>query len=545
ISQEEVDRAKQSLLKDIDLILNQSDRLGIGLSEYIAQGDWRLFFIMRDRIRKVTALDVRNASAKYLKRENRTLGTFIPTAKPDRAEIPAAVDIAALVKDYKGQEKLVQGEAFDSSPANIDGRTRKAVLAPGFKAAFLPKKTCGEQVSATLTLHFGTEASLKDKDLAGEIAGQMLMRGTTKHTRQQISDEFDRLKAQVNLGGNAESVSARITTTRPNLVAVLTLVAEILKEPGFPKEEFERLVNETVTGIESQKSEPNAVAQIALRQHTDPYPKGHVRHTHSLDETIAAYKGAKLEEVQAFYRAYYGTSAAELAVVGDFDDKALEAQVKALFGDWKADQPFQRIPRLIKDAQPLDKKLETPDKANAFFMTALALPMKDEDPDYPALLMGNWMLGGGALKSRLADRIRQKEGLSYGVGSQLAIYPQDPAGNWVAYAMFNPANLVKLEQAFREELDKALKDGFTAEELGAAKTAWLQGQETSRTQDGALAGRLVSNLFLGRDMAWQEALEAKVKALTNEQILASLRKHLDPSKLSIVKAGDFAKADKK
>ena len=545
ISQEEVDRAKQSLLKDIDLTLNQSDRLGIGLSEFIAQGDWRLFFLTRDRIRKVTPIAVRNAAAKYFKRENRTLGTFIPTSSPDRAEIPALVDVAALVKDYKGQATIAQGEAFDASPANIDTRTRKVVLAPGFKAAFLAKKTRGEQVSATLTLHLGTEASLMDKDLAGEIAGQLLMRGTTKHTRQQISDEFDRLKAQVSVGGNAESLSARITTTRPNLAAVLALVAEILKEPSFPKDEFERLVSETLTGIESQKSEPSMVAQMALRQYTDPYPKGHVRHTSSLDEAIAAYKTAKVEEAQAFYKAYVGASAAELAVVGDFDDMALEAQAKTLFSDWKSPQPFERIPHRIKDVQPINRKLETPDKANAFFLAALMLPLKDADHDYPALLMGNWMLGGGALKSRLADRIRQKEGLSYGVASQLAVNAQDSAGNWLAYAIYNPSNLAKLEQAFQEELTKALKDGFTLEELNAARTSWLQGQETSRTQDGALAGRLTANLFLDRSMGWQAELEAKVRALTPEQIVVAMRKYLDPGKLSIVKAGDFAKAEKK
>jgi len=455
------------------------------------------------------------------------------------------VDVAALVKDYKGQATIAQGEAFDASPANIEARTRKVVLAPGFKAAFLPKKTRGEQVSATLTLHLGTEASLMDKDLAGEIAGQLLMRGTAKHTRQQISDEFDRLKAQVSVGGNAESLNARITTTRPNLAPALALVAEILREPSFPKDEFERLVSETLTGIESQKSEPGMVAQIALRQYTDPYPKGHVRHTSSLDEAIAAYKTAKVDEAQAFHKAYVGASAAELAVVGDFDDKAVEAQAKALFGGWKAAQPFERIPRRIKDVQPINRKLETPDKANAFFLAALVLPLRDSDPDYPALLMGNWMLGGGALKSRLADRIRQKEGLSYGVASQLAVYPLDPAGNWLAYAMYNPANLVKLEQAFQEELAKALKDGFTLDELNAARTAWLQGQETSRTQDGALAGRLTANLFLDRSMTWQAELEAKVGSLTPEQIVVALRKYLDPSKLSIVKAGDFAKVEKK
>jgi len=545
ISQEEVDRAKQSLLKEIDLTLNQSDRLGIGLSEYISQGDWRLFFLMRDRIKKVTPIAVRNAAAKYFKRENRTLGTFIPTPKPDRAEIPALVDVAAVVKDYKGLEKVAEGEAFDASPANIDARSRKVAFPSGLKAAFLAKKTRGEQVSATLTLRFGTEASLMDQDLAGEIAGQMLMRGTTKHTRQQISDEFDRLKAQVNIGGNAESVSARITTTRPNLQAVLNLVAEILKEPAFPKAEFERLVSETITQVESQKSEPNMVAQIAYRQHMDPYPKGHVRHVSSLDEAIAAYKVAKLEAVQAFHKQFYGSSSAQLAVVGDFDGNGVEAQARALFGDWKATQAFERIPKRIKGVQPFDQKLETPDKANAFFLAGFDKPMKDSDPDYPALLMGNWMLGGGTLKSRLADRIRQKEGLSYGVGSQMSVDPQDAVATWIAYAIYNPTNLAKLEQAFREELDKALKDGFTSEELNAARTSWLQGQETNRTQDGALAGRLASNLFLGRDLAWQADLEAKVKAVTTEQVGAALRRFLDPGKINIVKAGDFAKVDKK
>ena len=545
ITQEEVDRAKQSLLKEIDLTLNQSDRLGIGLSEFIAQGDWRLFFLTRDRIKKVTAIAVRNASAKYFKRENRTLGAFIPTAKPDRAEIPAVVDVAELVKDYKGQEKLAQGEAFDASPANIEARARKVAFPSGLKSAFLPKKTRGEQVNATLTLRFGTEASLMGKDLPGEIAAQLLMRGTAKHTRQQIADEFDRLKANVSVGGDAESISARITTTRPNLAATLNLVAEILKEPAFPKDEFERLVSETITQVESQKSEPSMVAQMAMRQHLDPYPKGHVRHVSSLDESIAEYKGAKLEDVQAFHRGFYGASTAELAVVGDFDDQAVEAQARSLFEGWKSSQAFQRIPARLKEVQPLDAKLETPDKANAFFLATLNKPMKDTDPDYPAMLMGNWMLGGGALKSRLADRIRQKEGLSYTILSQFNAHPLDAAATWFSYAIYNPANLGKLEQAFRQELDKALQDGFTAEEIAAAKTSWLQGQATNRAQDGALAGRLASNLFYGRDLAWQAELETKVKALTNEQIVAVLRKILEPAKLNIVKAGDFAKVEKK
>ena len=121
----EVERAKASLLKDIDLLLNNSDQVGLALSEWQAAGDWRLLFVHRDRLKRVTPADVQRAAVNYLKPSNVTVGLFYPTAKPDRAEIPGAVDIAALVRDYKGDSALGVGEAFDAAPANIDARTRR------------------------------------------------------------------------------------------------------------------------------------------------------------------------------------------------------------------------------------------------------------------------------------------------------------------------------------------------------------------------------------------------------------------------------------
>jgi zinc protease len=249
----------------------------------------------------------------------------------------------------------------------------------------------------------------------------------------------------------------------------------------------------------------------------------------------------KLDELKAFHRDFYGAEG-QLAVVGDFDPKAVEAQVTKLFGDWKAVQPFARIPQRLKEGvAPLDAKLETPDKAQAIFIAALPMGLKDGDPDYAALLMGNYMLGGGAINSRIANRLRQKDGLSYGAGSQFNAGSLDAVGQWAGFAIYAPQNLAKLESAFNEELALALKDGFKAEELEAAKTSWLQGQATSRSQDRELAGRLSQNLFAGRAMAWYGELETKVKALTADQVLAALRRHLDPAKLHRVKAGDFAK----
>ena len=149
-TKEETDRARASLLKQIDLSLNDPNRVGLEMSEWIARGDWRLFFIFRDRIRTVSPDDVKRVAGTYLKQSNRTLGIFVPTEKPDRAEIPFVkdADIAAMVKDYKGDAMVAQGEAFDPvagqyrSPGQAceDRRHRRCISPEGEPGRFC----CGE-----------------------------------------------------------------------------------------------------------------------------------------------------------------------------------------------------------------------------------------------------------------------------------------------------------------------------------------------------------------------------------------------------------------
>ncbi len=190
---------------------------------------------------------------------------------------------------------------------------------------------------------------------------------------------------------------------------------------------------------------------------------------------------------------------------------------------------------------PTAISIETPDKANAFFLAGLNLKLRDDDPDYPALVLGNYMLGGGFLNSRLAVRIRQKEGISYGVGSGLSAGSLDRSGTFTAYAIYAPENAGRLEAAFREELDKVLREGFGELETQKAKEGWLQSRNVTRSQDNALAGQLASYLFLDRTLAWDAALEQKVAALTPAQVHEAMARHIDPARLVVVKAGDFAK----
>ncbi len=538
IAKEDLERARTDYLKNIEITLKSPDRVGMQLSESIAAGDWRLFFLRRDLIKAVTLEDVESAAKAYLKSSNRTLGLFYPTEKPDRAEIPALPDVAALVKDYKGGEALSAGEAFDSSPENIDKRTLRASLKDGLKLAMLPKKTRGSSVRLVLNLKTGSEESLKNMAQVSDLAGSMLMRGTLRHTRQQIEDEFNRLKTRASISGGGISLE----TDREHLAAALRLAAEVLKEPSFPESEFATLKQEELAGIEEQKSDPEALATQAFYRRMSPYPQEDIRYTPTFDEQVARINAVTLDQVKAFYKEFYGASAGQLAVVGDFDPKEIQALSEELFGGWVSPKPFSRLVYKNKDIPADNIVVETPDKANANAYLGVNFAMRDDSPDYPALTLANFMIGGGFLNSRLAVRIRQKEGLSYGVGSWVSVNSLDEYARFGAYAIFNPKNVEKLEKAFREELARVAADGFTKEELDQARDGWLQSRKMSRSNDARLVSQLASNEYLGRTFAWDGDLDKKVTGLTPEQVKDAFKRQVALDKISFVMAGDFAKA---
>ena len=541
---EEVNRAKTSILKSFELTVRNTERLGLTLSNWIGMGDWRLFYLFRDRIRAVTPADVTRVAATYLKPSNRTLGLFIPTPKPDRTVISEAPAIASLVKDYRGQADVSVGEAFDSSPAAIEARVQRSTLPVGIKLALLPKKTHGGTIHASFNLHYGNQKSLSNLWSVEGQTPQMLMRGTKHHTRRQIIDELDRLNSSIGISGGRGTVSVSVETVAGNLEPVFRILAEILREPTFPVSELEELRQGLLASIEHQKSDPQALGSVALQRHLAPYPKDHPYYEPTLDERLTAAKALDGKSVLSVYKSFYGASNSELTVVGDFDPTAVKTLVSALFGDWKSPTPFKRIERTFFEIPKTHQVIDTPDKENSLFSAGLNLPLSDNDPDYPALKLGSYMLGGGFLNSRLAVRLRQKDGLSYGVGAYVVASALDPVAVLMAYAICAPQNAARAEKAFDEEVARVLKDGFTASETQAAKAGFLQSLQVSRAEDPALAQKLNSFQFIGRTLKWDGDFEAKISKLTPEEILATMRKHVTLRKISKVLAGDFTKIHK-
>ena len=481
----EIERAKNIWLRGFTQSLNDPQRVGLGLSEYIALGDWRLGFDRRNRVIAATAADANRVAAAYFVTSDRTLGTYIPSPTPVRAPAPARVDVAAVMKDFKGGEAVAAGENFDVSPDNIDKRTTIARLpgAAGLRVALLPKSTRGAKVVALIALRLGDEKSLFGREIAGDATANMLSRGTARLSREELAAAFEKLQTSWLVAGGAQGTVLRLETTKANLAASLALAQEVLRNPRFDAGEFEQMKAGWISDIEQSRSEPQAILSMELERHGNPYPKGDVRYAMTFDETLAEVAALKLDDVKAFYRDFYGASNGVASVIGDFDAQALTTQLQNGFGDWTSAVAYVRVPDPARDVPPADLRIEVKDKQNAVVEGQLMFALRESDREFQAMRLAAQIFGGGGGGSgRLWDRVREKEGLSYGVGATLGGGLFEANAEWQLSAITAPQNVDRVRAAFAEEMARARRDGFTAAELKKAKEAIASFSRLGRAQ---------------------------------------------------------------
>jgi zinc protease len=542
VTAEELKRAQVQYANGFEKLMSDPQSLCLSLSTAIAAGDWRLLFVERDRVAALTLDQVNAAARDWLKTSNRTLGRFIPDDHPDRAPAAGKVSPEEALKGYVPKAAMASGEVFDPSPANIDARTERYTLPNGMKVALLPKKSRGEEVHVAIGLRTGNLESLKGHVQAAETVVPMLMMGTQHKTRAQLQDAFDAIHTTWGVQGGAEGAQMNLDSKRGNLLQALALAAEVLREPAFPQSELDQQTRDTVVNIEHARTEPQAVAPHELSRALHPeYAADDPRYVMSFDEAEARAKATTREQLVQAYQANWGADQGQIAIVGDFDAAQVKAEIARLFGDWKAKTPYAHISHPPSTKAGLKLVAQLKDKQNAMAVGALPLAIRDEDPDYPALLVATHVLGAGGFDSRLLTRLRQKEGVSYGVGANFGASSKEPSGSVSFYAIFAPQNLGKVQQGFTEEVARFVKDGLTADELAQAKKALLAQRVTGRANDGALASGWVDRLDDNRTFAWSGQLDKKIEALTLEQVNTAIRKWIDPSRIDWSYAGDFEK----
>ncbi len=553
-TQEEIDRAKLRAKRRYEDSMANAAGMSQALSSASALGDWRLWFVQRDRLAAVTADEVNRVAKTYFKIQNRTIGRFIPVDQPQRLSVPAVESIAAIVDNYRGGDAIAAGEEFDPTPANIDSRT-SVVTMDGIRVALLPKKNRGDTVNMTMTLRYGNEDSLMNQSVAAGMVAPMLMSGTKKYDRQALRQKMDELGVQIGPGGGGGGrrggrgggggggpgqLSFSIQAKKGSLGEGIKLLAEILRNPAFSEEEFEQMKARSIAGMEQMTTEPAMLANAQLSRALSDYEKGDVRYARTVEEMIEDAKTVSLDRIVSIYNDQISAGIGEVAIVGDFDPDVALKEIGEALKNWKSSTRFERIERDVKKDQVGAKdNILTPDKANAVFLAGLSFAMNDESEDDIPLELGNFILGGGTLSSRLGDRIRQKEGLSYGVTSGISIPNRGSDSRFTINAITNPENIDAVEKAAMEELTRFIQDGPTEKELDDAKKAYLEARKIGRASDGAIAGQLASNLDLGRSFDYIAEEERQIEALTTEQVRAAWQRYIDPKRLVIIRAGDF------
>lgn len=552
ITSEEVERIKRQYLKYFKLSMTNSGRVGVRLSEAVAQGDWRMFFIHRDRIKTVTVEDVRRVAGQYLVKSNRTAGLFIPSSEPTRAPIPTAPAIAEIVEGYRGTEEISVGEEFVATPEAIEARVKRLTLPSGIKVALLSKETRGDSVVARFVFRFGTEKALNGNATALSLIPTLMMRGTTKLDYQQLRDEIDRLESRISVGGagggfrrrggggggGIGTVGASIESDRGNIVAAIELLGEILKGPAFAPDQFDTVIAQQLSRREQRLSDPRSRGMNALSRAMNPWPVDSIHYVPTLEEGIERLQSVSLGAVKDLYSRLYGAGNLSVAVVGDFDEEQIKTAITKVFGDWESPAPYERVAKAHRQNKAENLTIETPDKQMAVVGMSANFEMRDDDPDYPALAFASYILGQSA-KSRLINRLRHEGGLSYGAGGSVRADSRDRRASVTASAICAPQNAVEALTAMDEVIARWIADGVTDEELAEGKKSYALKFENNLANDRYVLGQLASGLEIGRTFEYQANLLASIEALTKADVARAIKSHLGELEFVKMKAGSL------
>lgn len=544
-TQEDLDRAKTSLLKDIESLQNNTIGTAINLTEIIGSGDYRLGYLHRDNVENLTVEDIKRVAKKYFKDNNRTVGLFIPTKDEVRVK-PAEflnTDINTLVKDYTGKEKSHDIREFAPTIANLEQNYTSGQLSNGLKYGIIDKDLKGEKVNISISIPVGNQKDLHNKQYIGSLAASMLTAGTKTLSKQEIKDKLDQLKSSVSIRFAGQNIMISVSSYRNTIKETMDILNDVLKNPVFPESELTKIKLEYTTYLEGNLNDPQTVAFNKLSQMTSNEAKGSIFYSSSTQEDIDGFKAVTIPEIKDFYNKFFGANNGVATVIGIQDQAEAKGLLESVLGNWNNQAKFERAYPTFFATKQGKEIIQTPDKENAAAVGSLNFQMNRTNPDYAALTFANEVMGGGFMTARIPQRLREKEGISYGAGTSLSI-PYDVKNDnssWMIYAFLNPTKRTEVETAINDEFAKLVANGITEDELKANKTSWKNARQTNLGSDNYLLS--LSNMRLMYDTPFSDfdKLNAEIDKLTVKQVNAAIKKYLQPSKFTTIYVGDFTK----
>lgn len=365
------------------------------------------------------------------------------------------------------------------------------------------------------------------------LTGEMLDQGTTKQDKFAITQKLDDIGASISFSVGGVMVEFRGKCLRKDLPVVISLLAEELRTPAFPESEFAKLKKQMIGDLQRALESTDYRAGQAFSEAI--YPVGHPNYSPPTKEFVAAIEAAKLEDVKAFHKAYYGPAQATLVVVGDVDIEALKKDLAQAFAGWDGGKTVTDFPKAAPAEKEREQTIAMADKPNVSYIVGQASGLRYKDDDALALRMGTAILGSG-FTGRLMANVRDKEGLTYGIGAGLSS-DAFADGAWQITANFAPDLLDKGMASTQRQLDLWYKDGITAAELERMKSNLIGTFKVGLATTDGLANALLSAVHRGYDLNWLDEYPKRIEGISLADVNSAIKKHLQPGKMTVIKAG--------
>jgi len=553
VTETELQAAAAKTAADAAFKLDGSFGIAGNINEYIAAGDWTLFYSLDEAAKKVTVADIQRVAQKYLIEDSSTTGWFVPTtagaaapgASPKAGFKDTLSDGPYYYRDPRlnaGMQPTLAAAKESTGGAAVDGGSKIAPNAKRSKIAGIDVIAYPTGVKDVVTLRAslpaGRALGAKGNPAIPTLTGMLLDQGTKTQDKFAIAEKLESVGAAISfrVGTDVLDISAR--SLKKDAPLVLGLIAEQLRTPAFSPEEFAKARKQMAGSIKRSLESTDFRAADAFSRAV--YPQGHPNRAVAPDDMLAAIESATLEEVQAFHQANYGPAGMKLVLVGDLDQSALQAEIEHAFSGWTGGKDVVRAAQPAAATVAGNQDVLMPGKTSVSVVLGQASGLRYQDPDYQALRLATAILGSG-FTGRLMANVRDKEGLTYGVGSALG-NDMFNDGDWRISATFAPGLLDKGIASTQRQLKLWYEAGATPAEISARKSNLIGEFKVNLATTGGMAGALLGAVNRGYDVSWLDEFPAKINALSNEQVNAAIKKYLKPESMVLVKAGTLVPA---
>lgn len=363
------------------------------------------------------------------------------------------------------------------------------------------------------------------------LTNQLLSDGTQNMGADAVAEGFDNLGAQYHAESfrDMAKVSLRSLSYPEQLLPGVALFSEVLGQPTFEEKGFKREQQSTLTLLKHQSQMPNKIASRAFFEQLYPN-QPYSNWTYGTPETLAQITPADLK---IFHQQYYVKENAVVTIVGDLSLKDAQGIAEIVTKNLPTGNPPEKLPKPLPLKEAVSTSINFPSTQTHILMGEIGVPKGD--PDFYALYLGNHVLGGSAMTTRLFKTIREDNGLAYSVYSMFQ--PMQVAGPFVMGCQTRNEAAEKARDLMISLLKSFIEDGPTDEELQEAKSNLLGGYALNFDSNAAIADQVSAMGFYNLPLDYFNRFKPAIEKVSKSDVQEAFQKHLSPKDILTVMVG--------